>query len=105
MHISPSFVSLICKGSSGISDRTISDFCNAYDVSEPWLRDGLGEMFVDIPRSEAVARYMAQILAGKRSRAEEALISFMSNTSPEEWELLNKLLDRLIQEKRKADTD
>lgn len=105
LNVSPSFVSLICKGGSGISDRTISDFCDAYDVSEPWLRDGIGEMFVDVPRPEAVARYMAQVLAGKRSRAEEALISFMANTSAEEWELLDKLLDRLIQEKKNTDTD
>lgn len=105
INVSQSFISTICSGKTGVSDRTISDFCDAYDVSEPWLRDGIGEMFVDVPRPEAVARYMAQVLAGKRSRAEEALISFMANTSAEEWELLDKLLDRLIQEKKNTDTD
>lgn len=105
LNLSNAFITEICAGRKKPSDRTISDFCDAYDVSEPWLRDGIGEMFVDVPRPEAVARYMAQVLAGKRSRAEEALISFMANTSAEEWELLDKLLDRLIQEKKNTDTD
>lgn len=62
-------------------------------------------MFAEVPRSDAIARYMTQVLSGKRSRAEEALVAFMANTSSEEWELLDKLLDRLIQEKKKADAD
>lgn len=33
------------NGSRSITDRTVSDICREFDVSETWLRTGEGEMF------------------------------------------------------------
>lgn len=38
-------VSAMEKGSRTITDRTISDICRIYNVSEDWFRYGIGEMF------------------------------------------------------------
>lgn len=40
-------VGQIENGQRGITDRTIILLCQTYNVSEDWLRDGTGEMFVE----------------------------------------------------------
>ena len=49
LNISQSFVSDMCSGKSKPSDRTITDICREFKVSEEWLRTGKGEMFVPEP--------------------------------------------------------
>ena len=34
------------------SDRTISDICREFNVHEEWLRNGIGEMFLDFTKDE-----------------------------------------------------
>lgn len=45
IRVSQAFVSQICSGTSGISNRTIADICREFDVDENWLRTGEGEPF------------------------------------------------------------
>lgn len=35
------------KGKRNITDRVISDVCREFNVSEEWLREGVGEMFIE----------------------------------------------------------
>lgn len=49
LNISQSFVSDMCSGKSKPSDRTITDICREFKVSEEWLRTGKGEMFAPEP--------------------------------------------------------
>lgn len=49
LNISQSFVSDMCSGKSKPSNRTITDICREFKVSEEWLRTGKGEMFVPEP--------------------------------------------------------
>ena len=46
LNISGSLISNIENGRREITDRTISDICREFNVSEEWLRTGNGEMFV-----------------------------------------------------------
>lgn len=54
INVSQSFVSQLCSGSSKPSDRTISDICRVYHVSELWLRTGRGEMHSSTSEDDAV---------------------------------------------------
>ena len=38
-------VSELEKGKNKISDRVVTDICREYNVSEQWLREGVGPMF------------------------------------------------------------
>lgn len=48
----PGFISLIETGRSGISENTVRDISNVYNVNEDWLRTGLGNMFLDEVQTE-----------------------------------------------------
>ena len=43
------------------SDRTISDICRVFGVSEVWLREGEGEMFVELSEDEQLAEVLTRV--------------------------------------------
>lgn len=83
------------------SDRTIGDICRIFNVNEEWLRTGIGEMFVPRTRRDELAAYMGQVIGGKCSDIEEAIITVMARTSIEEWELIRKKALELLDEMKK----
>lgn len=51
LNLKRNSISLIEVGKRNPSDRTILDICNKFDVSENWLRNGTGEVFLETPSS------------------------------------------------------
>lgn len=51
LGISRSNVGNIEVGRINITDRVIQDICEKYNVSEEWLRNGTGEMFIQTPKT------------------------------------------------------
>lgn len=45
--ISQSQLAAIETGARAVTERTIRSICSEFSVSESWLRDGIGEMFID----------------------------------------------------------
>ena len=97
LNVSQAFVSQLCSGASQPSDRTISDICREFGVSEEWLRTGEGEMFVPMTRDEEIAAFMGDLLSG-RPDFRSKLISVLARLSPAEWELIEKMVNRLLDE-------
>lgn len=47
------------KGTRNITDRTVSDICREFNVSEEWFRYGTGDMFVP-PNTFSLDEYLKQ---------------------------------------------
>lgn len=90
-------------GRTAPSDRTIGDICRIYNVNEEWLRTGIGEMFVPRTRRDEIAAYMGQVLGGKCTDVEEAIIAVMAKTSVAEWELIKAYIAKIQAEIEKPD--
>ena len=58
--LSQNFITQLETGSKNPSDRTLSDICREFSVSEQWLRTGEGEMFV--PVEDETAAVVASLL-------------------------------------------
>ncbi len=61
LNVSQAFVTQITKGVSQPSDRTISDICRLFNVSEVWLREGEGEMFIQLNEDEQLAEVLTRV--------------------------------------------
>lgn len=94
LNVSSAFITKLCKGETGASERTISDICREFGVNELWLRHGDegGPMFKELSRKDAIAAYMGKLLSGERSELEEKLIDFMAATDVEQWDKLLELI-------------
>lgn len=106
--ISAQSVSRLENSVNNPSDQTILSIVREFGVNEVWLRSGEGERDKKISRKEEIGLYVRKLLKGECSELEETLISFMANTSVDEWKMLTEMLKRLneqYREKEKTEAD
>lgn len=85
-------------GKATPSDRTIADICREYNVSEEWLRNGTGEMFVPVTRDEEIEIFIGNVLKDEPDNFKKRLISVLAKLSKHEWEVLEEKARWLVQE-------
>ena len=100
LNVSQAFVSQMCSGASQPSDRTIADICRTFDVNEEWLRTGEGDMFIQKTRDEQLSAFFGDILSGQPD-FRRRFISALSRLSADEWELLESMANKLLDEMQK----
>lgn len=61
INVSQSFISRLVSGEKVPSDRTIADICREFNISEVWLRTGVGEPHVERDEDEEFLEVMEQI--------------------------------------------
>ena len=98
LSLSQPIVSELCSGAKAPSDRTILDICREFGVSETWLRTGEGEMFIHLSRDEEIAAFMGRVMKGEQPDFRRRLIAVLSKLDTEEWELLEKMAQKLVEE-------
>ena len=100
ISISQQYLSQICNGRKIPSDRTISDICREFDVNEVWLRTGEGSPDQPRSRQEEIMRFAVQTYkSGDEFR--QAFVAMLSKLDPEDWQALNKIADKLLEEYKK----
>lgn len=87
------------------SDRTIADICREFHVNEEWLRTGEGEMFVQRSRDEELAAFFGDLLSNEKPDFRHRLVAVLSRLPAEEWELLEGMADKLVEEMQKEKAD
>ena len=83
------------------SEAVISLICKQFNVSEKWLRNGTGDMFVELSRDEQLMEWAGGILAGDNSGFKYRFVRMLSNLSEKDWEVLQKISVELADEKKK----
>lgn len=84
------------SGKSNPSDAAVSLICREFNVSEEWLRNGTGEMFLPTNRNIDIARLTKQLLNEENDSFKNRFISMLSNLSEEEWEFLERKAKELV---------
>ena len=102
LHFSRPYASELCSGAKAPSDRTISDICREFGVREAWLREGEGEMFVQDTQSEQVAAFLADLTKDDSDTFKKRFIEMLAGLSPADWELLERMAEKLTQKKEES---
>lgn len=80
------------------SSSVINNICKTFNVSEVWLRTGKGEIFVELPRNEALAAQIQAFLQGGTDSFRERLVSLLLRLTPEQWDALEGYLVDLVKD-------
>lgn len=95
INISQQYVSKLTK--SGVpSDRTISDICREFNVSENWLRTGEGEMFNQLDDDADFLNICEQI--NIHDDLIKRVIKAYWSLDENEKAAIRKLIDRFLQD-------
>lgn len=107
INISQNYVWMIEKGERVPGDRTIKDICRVFSVNETWLRSGIGEPFKAVSRADEISAFIGKVLSSDGSPIQQAFITVLARTTPEEWALFeSKLLELAAEvEDIKKETD
>ncbi len=80
------------------ADSVISLICREFDINEQWLREGTGEMFVNMEMDERISSLIGSIQAGAEDSFKKRFISMLASLDESEWRALEKMV-RLLCEK------
>lgn len=92
INLTRSSIANIETGQRGLTDRTISDICRVFNVNEEWLRTGDGPMFR--PKKgldNELAEHIADLIKTD-DELTKAFILELLKLSPEEMEVIKKIL-------------
>ena len=81
------------------SNATISLICKELNVSEDWLRNGEGDMFIPITRDEEIASFIGSVQADVDDTFKKRFISALAKLSTEEWKAIEHLMENMISER------
>lgn len=95
LGVQRSALSMIENDKSGIGDRTILLICREYGVSEKWLRDGIGEMFVPVTRNEKIARFAGELMKDETPEFRRQLVEILADLDDDGWEALACFAEKL----------
>ena len=90
-------ISRIEAGSVSLTDRNVATICKEFHVNEQWLREGKGEMFVQLSRDEQIAEFIGSVQFEAEDSFKKRLISVLSSLDADEWEVLEKMALKLVE--------
>lgn len=91
LGVTQAFISRITTGVGRPSDRTISDICRLFNVSEIWLRTGEGEMFSKKSKEEEIGAFLGDVISGNDD-FKQAFIATLANLTDSEWQVLQNIV-------------
>jgi bacteriophage CI repressor helix-turn-helix domain len=81
------------------SNAAISLICKELNVSEDWLRNGEGDMFIPMTRDEEIASFIGSVQADVDDTFKKRFISALAKLSTEEWKAIEHLMETTINER------
>lgn len=84
-------VSALEKGIRGITDRNIQLICEKFNVNEEWLRNGEGEMFLDVSEEDEFMKAATELRISGDEGIMQAVIEYWK-MSPEQRELIKNFI-------------
>jgi transcriptional regulator with XRE-family HTH domain len=91
-----SSVSLLEKGKNNPSEQTIRAICSEFNVNRDWLVDGIGDMRASRPLIPELMRVLRTYPA-----LQSALEHVVDVMTPDDWDALNSIAEKVIEQKNK----
>ena len=86
-------------GINPLTDQTINSICREFNVNEDWLRNGVGEMFIQQTRDEQIEAFIGSMLANEEDSFKHRLISGLCALDETGWRMLEEFLDSIQKKK------
>lgn len=73
--------------------------CNEFGISYEWLTTGAGDVFTPISQEKAIADFAGEVIKCDDESFKKRLVTALSKFEDEDWEALERVLDKIMQGK------
>lgn len=94
--VQKSAISKIENGENGITDQMCKSICREFNVSDEWLRDGTGDIFVDLSKERQLARFFGEVQIDEGFK--KRFVSALSTMTVDEWAFLERKMREIFEE-------
>ena len=101
LHIKRTNIANYESGLSSPTDSVIALICREFNVSEEWLRNGTGEMFIPMSLDEEIASFIGDIQSDIEENFKKRFISALSKLDEDEWIFIEKFMESVLEGRKK----
>lgn len=83
-------------------DAVISLICREFNINEEWLRTGKGKKERPVSRNAEIEAFMNSVMHGEDADFRRRLVAVLAKLDTSEWELLEKMAQKLAAEANSA---
>lgn len=94
-------ISQLETGRTTPTNQTIMSICREFNVSEEWLRNGTGEMFIPMSLDEEIASFIGDIQSDIEENFKKRFISALSKLDEDEWIFIEKFMESVLEGRKK----
>lgn len=99
LSIQRNTIAMYEMGRTTPSDAIVRSICREFNVNEDWLRNGVGEMFIQQTRDEQIEAFIGSMLANEEDSFKHRLISGLCALDETGWRMLEEFLDSIQKKK------
>lgn len=77
-------------------DAVISLICREFNVNKEWLRNGTGEMFVEMDKEDLLMEWAGRVLGNRSTSFKKNFVKMLMSLTEDEWELLEQKAKELV---------
>lgn len=81
-----------------LTDRTLKDICERFNVNKEWILSGEGEIFAPSTKSEEIANFASQIINDENAKFKRRLVLALSQLSDDQWDAIEAVIDKIIEQ-------
>ncbi|RKI22227.1 XRE family transcriptional regulator [bacterium D16-36] len=95
-------ISKIEKNERNTTDQMFKSICREFNVNPEWLRNGTGDMFLELDEDGIIAGWVGKVLKDKPKSFRKNVISVMSTWTEEDWDWIERQANAIIAESKKG---
>lgn len=96
-------ISQIENGINNLSPQMFKAICREFNVNEEWLRDGNGDMFKQLSRSEELSKFFEDVLKDEDDSYRKRFIEALAKLDVSDWEVVERFLESVLERNNKKD--
>ncbi|MBD5482228.1 MAG: helix-turn-helix transcriptional regulator [Lachnospiraceae bacterium] len=77
------------------ADSVISLICREFNVNKNWLREGVGDIFIEQTMDEQIASFIGRVQMDSEDSFQKRLLSALAELNEDQWNLLSGIIQKL----------